>query len=49
MLHGRYGPYIAHGGRNYKIPKDEDPETLTPADCKAIIAEVRKKKKSEKK
>ncbi len=49
VLHGRYGPYITHGGRNYKIPKDEDPGTLTPADCKAIIADAKKKKKPKKK
>ncbi len=38
VLNGRFGPYIKHGGENYKILKGTDPATLTLEDCKAIIA-----------
>jgi DNA topoisomerase-1 len=37
VLNGRFGPYIAHAGRNYKIPKNTDPETLTLETCLTII------------
>ncbi len=33
VLRGPYGPYIAVGKRNIKIPKDTDPATLTLEDC----------------
>ena len=38
VLRGRFGPYIAHKGNNYKIPKGVDPETLTLEACEKIIA-----------
>jgi len=34
---GRFGPYIKHGGKNYKIPKKTDPAKLTAEDCMQII------------
>ena len=40
IINGRYGPYIKHGGNNYKIPKGrgaKPAEALTVEDCKAII------------
>ena len=40
VLRGRFGPYIAHKGSNYKIPKGVDPETLTLEACEKIIAEA---------
>ncbi len=40
ILVGPYGPYIKQGKKNYKIPKDKDPEKLKLADCKQIIADV---------
>lgn len=33
VLRGRYGPYISIGKKNFKIPKDRDPEKLTLEDC----------------
>jgi DNA topoisomerase I len=33
VLRGPYGPYIAIGKRNIKIPKDTDPASLTLEDC----------------
>ena len=39
IMNGRYGPYIAYNGVNYKIPKTiKDPESLTLEACKEIIA-----------
>ena len=39
VLNGRYGPYIASGGKNYKLPKTvTDPAALTLAEVKEIIA-----------
>jgi DNA topoisomerase-1 len=37
ILNGRYGPYIALGKENYKIPKDKEPVSLTYAECQEII------------
>ncbi len=36
VLKGRYGPYIKIGKKNFKIPKDKNPENLTLEDCYAI-------------
>jgi DNA topoisomerase-1 len=33
VLRGRFGPYIAIGKKNYKIPKGTEPESLTLEDC----------------
>lgn len=33
VVNGQYGPYIAVGKRNIKIPKDTDPASLTLEDC----------------
>jgi DNA topoisomerase-1 len=45
VLNGRFGPYIAQGKENFKIPKDRDPKTLTLSDCLAIIADEANKPK----
>jgi DNA topoisomerase-1 len=37
VLNGRYGPYIAYNGGNYKIPKGTNPATLLFEDCMKII------------
>ena len=37
VLNGRYGPYISHDGKNYKIPKHTDIEKLTAETCREII------------
>ncbi|MCB9190995.1 MAG: type I DNA topoisomerase [Flavobacteriales bacterium] len=34
---GRYGPYIAKGRNNYRIPKDVEANSLSLEDCKEII------------
>jgi DNA topoisomerase I len=38
ILRGKFGPYITDGAKNGRIPKDVEPETLTEADCVAILA-----------
>ncbi len=38
VLNGRFGPYIAYQGANYKISRKEDPAALTEERCKEIIA-----------
>ena len=39
IMDGRYGPYIAYKGTNYKIPKAiKDPESLTLEACQEIIS-----------
>ena len=38
ILNGRYGVYIAHGKKNYKIPKTvENPAELTLEQCREIV------------
>lgn len=37
ILNGRYGPYIAYKGSNYKIPKDIVPQDLNLEACMGII------------
>lgn len=39
VLNGRYGPYIAFNGTNYKIPKTvTDPASLTLEECRQLMA-----------
>ncbi len=47
LLNGRYSPYIAYNGKNYKIPHGKNVEALTYKDCMDIIeaAEKATKKK----
>ena len=40
VLNGRYGPYIAFKGNNYRIPKSTEPASLTLEDCQKIINET---------
>ncbi len=43
VLKGRWGPYIAVGKSNYKIPKGTDAETLSFAGVQKIVEEADKK------
>ena len=44
VLNGKWGPYISIGRKNYKIPKDKDPKTLTLEECKEIAENAPKGK-----
>ena len=45
IMNGRYGPYIAYKGVNYKIPKSiKDPASLTLEACKEMIAKEEQRK-----
>lgn len=37
VLNGRFGPYIAYKGSNYKLPKGAVPADLTPEECLDIV------------
>ena len=37
IMNGRYGPYIAYKGNNYRIPKDIEPENLNLQACMSLI------------
>lgn len=50
ILNGRFGPYIAYKGNNYRIPKTvTDPAALTLEECLKIIAEAAEKTTTTKK
>ena len=48
VLNGRFGPYIAHDGANYKIPKTVDPQLLTLEDCLKLVEEQKNSDKAPK-
>lgn len=37
VMNGRYGPYIAYKGKNYRIPKDIVPQDLTLEACMTLV------------
>jgi DNA topoisomerase-1 len=37
VLNGRFGPYIAYKGSNYKLPKNVTPAELTLEECLEIV------------
>lgn len=39
VLNGRFGPYFTFDGKNFKIPKKTDPQTLTAEMCQQLVAE----------
>lgn len=42
VKNGRYGPYIAYKGKNYRIPRGTKPEELTWDDCLKIVNTTKK-------
>jgi len=42
LLNGRFGPYLSKKGKNYRMPHNRDLETITYAECLAIIATAEK-------
>ncbi|MEM7408539.1 MAG: DNA topoisomerase I [Pseudomonadota bacterium] len=51
VLNGRFGPYVTDGSRNAKIPKEEDPKTLSLERCRELLetAPARRRGASKKK
>lgn len=49
ILNGRFGPYIKHAKKNYKIPKDQDPKKLTVEQAVELIQNPIKPKRGRKK
>ena len=47
VLNGRYGPYIAYDGKNYRLPKNLDDKAaeLSYDECMAIVNDTPQKKK----
>ena len=45
VLNGRYGPYISYQKKNFKIPRNTDPSTLTEEECIKLIEKGAAKKK----
>ncbi|MDR1719007.1 MAG: type I DNA topoisomerase [Dysgonamonadaceae bacterium] len=43
VLNGRFGPYIAYDGANYKLPKGSDPQRLTLEECMTIVRNASEK------
>lgn len=43
LLNGRWGPYLKIGKKNFKLPKDADPEKLTYEECVHISENQPKK------
>lgn len=40
ILNGRFGPYIKHGGKNFRIPKNMKADGLTLEECLKLISET---------
>ena len=49
VMNGRFGPYINSEKKNYKIPKDVDPKSLTLEKCLELIKNAPKPKSRRKK
>jgi DNA topoisomerase I len=49
VIKGRFGPYITDGTRKARIPRGKEAESLTQADCEALLLEQNPVKASKKK
>tara|TARA_Y100001949_G_scaffold15452_1_gene11193 strand:- start:578 stop:1744 length:1167 start_codon:yes stop_codon:yes gene_type:complete len=49
VLNGRYGPYITNKKKNARVPKDQDPESLTLEECEKLLAAAPERKRRGKK
>jgi len=45
VLNGRFGPYVTDGSKNVKIPKEQEPSTLTLEQCVELIAKAPARRK----
>ena len=46
VLNGRYGPYIKFDGKNFRLSRGINPETLTEEKCREIISAPASAKKT---
>ncbi|MBQ8336989.1 MAG: type I DNA topoisomerase [Bacteroidaceae bacterium] len=46
VLNGRFGPYIAYNGSNYKLPKSVTPAELTLEECLEIVSKTKESGKT---
>ncbi|MFW5758118.1 MAG: DNA topoisomerase, partial [Bacteroidota bacterium] len=46
ILKGRWGPYLTIDGKNYKLPKDKDPQDFTLEECLKIAEQGTSTKKT---
>ncbi len=46
VLNGRFGPYIAYNGSNYKLPKSVTPAELTLEECLEIVSKTKESGKA---
>ncbi|MDR1004233.1 MAG: type I DNA topoisomerase [Prevotellaceae bacterium] len=46
IMNGRFGPYIAYKGSNYKLPKDAVPQELTLEACLQLVKSQQEKAES---
>ncbi len=49
ILRGRWGPYFSYKGKNYRIPKDAEPEKMTYSECVKLTKQATSPKKTRKK
>ena len=46
MLNGRFGPYLAYKGKNFKLPRTKNLDSLSYDDCMTIISSANQKNKN---
>ena len=39
VVSGRYGPYIKYAGKNFKMPRGKNPNSISEAECKKITGQ----------
>jgi len=39
-MKGRFGPYVTDGRKRARVPKDQEAESLTKAQCQALVDEA---------
>ena len=44
IVKGRWGPFITDGNKNARIPKEQEPESLTLEECEKLLAEAPEKR-----
>ena len=45
ILNGRFGPYVTDGKKNVKVPKGDDPSSITADQAKKMLSDAPDKPK----